>query len=209
MFHHITDEEIEASPSCICNTHKFSTILEYLGQKKISVVSFDEAIENIKKRKLYGYAVLTFDDGLEDTYKIAYPLLKKFNYPFTIYITLNYLNRDGYISVDQLNILSKEPLCSIGAHTLSHPVLKTAENATEEIVKSKHDLEIIIGKEVVHFAYPYGGITTFSKSNIDDLKKAGYKSAVSSVGTKLNCFSTLNEFSLPRINGSLFMVDKR
>jgi peptidoglycan/xylan/chitin deacetylase (PgdA/CDA1 family) len=202
MFHHVTDEHINASKSCICSIKRFNQKLDYLRKNNLEVVSLDKALININNKKFIGYAVLTFDDGIEDTFRIAYPILKSQNYPFTIYITLNNLNQEGYLSINQLNILKQDPLCTIGAHTLSHPILYNANNAQEEIVKSKQILETILNKEVVHFSYPYGSPTTISRKNVIDVKKAGYKTAVTTIGTKLNYLSTLNKFYLPRINGN-------
>ncbi len=168
----------------------------------------DEALSNINKGILTGYAVITFDDGIDNTFNTAYPLLKSYDFPFTVYITLNYLNNKGYINSEQLQILNKESLCTLGAHSITHPVLKTAVNSREEIGQSKRQLESILKKEVSHFAYPYGAPTSVSIKNIIEAKKEGYRSSVSTIGSRLNYFSTLNKFYLPRVNGSSFMVQE-
>jgi peptidoglycan/xylan/chitin deacetylase (PgdA/CDA1 family) len=210
MFHHITDEKVEASPECICSITNFVKVLEYLNTNAIKVVSIDEAVDNIKNKIFKGYAVITFDDGIEDTFRVAYPILKKKKLPFTVYITLSYLNKKNYLSNEQLNILSKEPLCTLGSHTLNHPVLRTCEYAKEEIVRSKQILENIIEKQVHHFAYPYGAVRAVSIYNIIQTKNARYHSAVSSIESRLNYFSTLNKLYLPRINvGYLSSLTKK
>lgn len=208
MFHHVTDDKIDASPSCINSIASFTQVLEYLKANNVKVVSIEEAITKIKNKDFKGYAVITFDDGLQDTFEVAYPLLVNYNFPFTIYITLNYLDQKGYLSVDQLKTLRKDPLCTLGAHTLNHDVLRNSKNSREEIIQSKLLLERIINMEVLHFAIPYGGPISISIKNIIEIKSAGYKSAVSSVGARLNLFSTLNKFFLPRINGSFFHFNK-
>ena len=181
MFHHVTDEKVEASPSCLCSVNNFLQVLEYLKRNNIKVVSIDKALSNIRKRIFRGYAVITFDDGIDDTFEVAYPVLKNRNLPFTVYITFNYLNKKGYLLTEQLKILSNDPLCTVGAHTLNHHVLINSENAKEEIVQSKRLLETLINKEVLHFAYPYGGPYAVSLENILDTKCAGFKTAVSTI----------------------------
>jgi peptidoglycan/xylan/chitin deacetylase (PgdA/CDA1 family) len=182
MFHHLTNELIEASLDCKCSVEHFTKVLEYLKNNCIKVVSMDEALININEGEFSGYAVITFDDGIDDTYKIAYPLLKIFNFPFTVYITFNYLDKKGYLTSEQLEILNKESLCTLGAHSLTHPVLRTELNAKEEIVQSKQNLENILKKEVLHFAYPYGGPAAVSIRNIYYTKASRYRSAASIVG---------------------------
>jgi peptidoglycan/xylan/chitin deacetylase (PgdA/CDA1 family) len=204
MFHHISDEQINASLECKCKVDHFIKILEYLKNNFITVISIEEAIVNIKKGIRKGYAVITFDDGFDNTFNIAYPLLKYYNFPFTVYIPTNYVDKKGYINSQQLELLSKESLCTIGAHTITHPFLNTALNSKEEIVQSKIILENKIKKEVHHFAYPYGGPTTVSFKNIREVRDAEYQSAVSSVGSRLNYISTLNKLYLPRVNGTFF-----
>jgi len=205
MFHHISNKQIDASLDCKCTVEHFIKVLDYLKNNNIKVVSIDEALENINRGRLNGYAVITFDDGIDDTFYVAYPLLKSYNFPFTVYITLNYLNKKGYLNSEQIKILNDESLCTLGAHSLTHPVLRTAVNSREEIGQSKQMLENILKKEVFHFAYPYGGPTAVSIKNIFETKKEGYQSAVSTIGTRLNYFSTLNKLYLPRVNGSFFM----
>ena len=204
MFHHVSNEQIDASPDCKCNVEHFTEILDYLKNNNIKVVSIDEALENINRGRLKGYAVITFDDGIDDTFHIAYPLLKSYVFPFTVYITLNYLDMKGYITSEQLEILNEESLCTIGSHTISHPVLRTVSNSIEEIVQSKQILENILKKEVHHFAYPYGGVKAVSLKNIWEAKKAGNKTAVSTIGSRLNYLSSRKHY-LPRINGGDFL----
>ena len=204
MFHHVSNEPVEASLDCKCSVEHFTKILDYLKNKGIKVVSMNDALASIDDGVLSGYAVITFDDGIDDTFTIAYPLLKLYNFPFTVYITLNYLNKQGYLTSEQLEILNEDPLCTLGSHTLNHTLLRTDLNANDEIVNSKQKLENILRKEVIHFAYPFGAIIAVSNKNIIETKTAGYKSAVSSVDARLNFLSTINRFYLPRINGSNF-----
>jgi peptidoglycan/xylan/chitin deacetylase (PgdA/CDA1 family) len=204
MFHHVTNDQVDASPECKCSVEHFTNVLEYLKNNRIKVVSMNEALVNIDEGALIGYAVITFDDGINDTFKIAYPLLKIYNFPFTVYLTLNYLNNKGYLTSEQLEILNKDPLCTIGSHTLTHPVLSTALDAKMEIIQSKQRLENLLKKEIFHFAYPYGGPSAVSIKNVFDAKAARYRSAVSTVESRLNFFSTITKFYLPRVNGSFF-----
>ena len=73
MFHHVTNDQVDASPECKCNVEHFTKVLEYLKNNRIKVVSINEALININEGEFSGYAVITFDDGIDGTFKIAYP----------------------------------------------------------------------------------------------------------------------------------------
>ncbi len=85
-----------------------------------------------------------------------------------------------FLNEEQLVTLSKEPLVTIGAHTISHPSLaKLSESDSyHEIIHSKNIIENIIQKEINHFAYPFGTENDFSSREEKLVRQAGYKSAV-------------------------------
>jgi peptidoglycan/xylan/chitin deacetylase (PgdA/CDA1 family) len=58
----------------------------------------------------------------------------------------------------ELETLAREPLLTLGAHTISHCDLagRTKAEQQAEIAASKEQLEKIIGRPVEHFSYPYG-----------------------------------------------------
>ncbi|MBI3887522.1 polysaccharide deacetylase family protein [Candidatus Microgenomates bacterium] len=125
--------------------------------------------------------VLTFDDGYEDFYLNALPLLKKYNAKATIYVVYNFINKRGnppYLTADELIKIKDSGLVEIASHTLNHAYLKDLkfETAKKEIFDSKTKLEKLLGTSVPSFAYPYGA---FSKESLDLAKAAGYTNAVS------------------------------
>lgn len=122
--------------------------------------------------------VLTFDDGYEDFYTVVFPLLKKYNIRATVYIINDFLERRDFLTKAQVVELSHSGLVEIGAHTLDHVYLKTSVEtvAREQIVKSKQELEELIGMKVLSFAYPYGA---FNPRTVDIVKEASFSAAVS------------------------------
>lgn len=81
---------------------------------------------------------------------------------------------------DQIKNLSDDPLITMGAHTVCHrPFNKlTEEKIRKEIIECVSRIEIMTGKNVEHFSYPFGqcGITNF---NI--LKAMGFKTATTTI----------------------------
>ena len=60
--------------------------------KNYRVISLDEIVERVKtKKSLRRCVVITFDDGFRDNYEIAYPILRKYNIPATIFLTTGYI----------------------------------------------------------------------------------------------------------------------
>ncbi len=102
--------------------------------------------------------MLTFDDGTEDVYSVVLPLLKKYNIKITVFANPGFDGTNGRMSYAQLRELSESGLVEIGAHTMTHVRLQeiSDDDAREEIIYSKNRLEMITGKPVRAFAYPFG-----------------------------------------------------
>ena len=80
------------------------------------------------------------------------------------------------LSWEEINTLSQDPLITIGAHTMNHISTKqqTAECVEYEMMASKKEIEKHIGKEVKHFAYPYGGGFDVSQRDVQLAEKVGF-----------------------------------
>lgn len=137
------------------------------------------------------FVCLTFDDGYEDTYTHAYPLLKRFGVPFTIYVTTGLIDngqplwwypheRLG-IGREELKKLDADPLCTLGAHTVNHPRLEklNRKQQQDEIGGSKATLENLLGHSVNHFSFPHGA---YNDDTLEICKELGFKTAVQSWG---------------------------
>ena len=69
----------------------FESFIVDLIAKDYKFISLDRLYEVLKNQEtVKKYIVLTFDDGYKDNYDFAYPILKKYNIPFTIYITTSF-----------------------------------------------------------------------------------------------------------------------
>jgi peptidoglycan/xylan/chitin deacetylase (PgdA/CDA1 family) len=123
-------------------------------------------------------AVLTFDDGYEDFYTVAFPILKKYQMKATVYVIYDFIGRKGFMNEDEIKEVIKSGLVELGSHTLSHLYLKLSPESVvkRQIFESKKKLEERFGVEVKTFAYPYGA---FSQKTADLVKEAGYMAAVS------------------------------
>jgi peptidoglycan/xylan/chitin deacetylase (PgdA/CDA1 family) len=89
------------------------------------------------------------------------------------------LDREA-LTEDQLRQLARHPLVTIGAHTVTHRnlALCSRSQAHQEIAASRAYLEKVIGKPVVHFAYPFGNPRAFGRREQDICRAAGFRTAV-------------------------------
>lgn len=125
-------------------------------------------------------AALTFDDGYEDFYTDAFPLLKKYNIKATIYVIYDFIGRKGFMNEKQIKEIIDSHLVEVGCHTLDHLYLKLLSKniVVKQVVDSKKALEEMFKIKIESFAYPYGA---FDQNTIDIVRSAGYTSAVSEI----------------------------
>ena len=196
--------ELEVTPDWL-----EQNILEYKSKgysfisiNNLTTLNTQHSTLNTKK-----WVCLTFDDGYRDNYTLAYPMLKRLNVPFTVYVTTGFIdnqlpmwwypNEQLGISTEELKVLDADPLCTIGAHTVSHPKLDTLtrEQQYQEISTSKQVLESILGHEVCHFSFPHGA---HNDDTLAICRKLGFRTVVQSWGGPLRRGE--NPYPLPRIN---------
>ena len=204
MLHHVDDGNITPVSDCIIQYDQFIRLLKQ--ERKFMQMSDYLTF----KAQNNGKYLLTFDDGLEDVFRVVYPVLKAREIPFTIFVPVDLLDTPGYISIEQLKEMAKDPLVTIGSHGVSHRVMTTLSVGEQELelVESKKTLQRIIGKSVDVYAYPHG---QFNSDTIKLLKKLNlYKAAFGVTGHPTNCFTESNRFDLPRFNikdGKQYMIN--
>lgn len=122
--------------------------------------------------------VLTFDDGYEDFYTDAFPIIQKYKTKVTLYVVYDFIGRKGFLNKQELVDIAKSGLVEIGSHAVDHISMSwiATSEAKWQITRSKSLLEELLGIEITTFAYPYGG---FNAITADFVKEASYSAAVS------------------------------
>ena len=174
MFHHITDEHIDIEACCQCKPKRFRDILTQMQDEGYRFISLDDVYSFVLKPKGQKLATVTFDDVPANVYFNAYPVLVELGIPFTLFITTSFIDRDGYLTIDQIIEMNDNPLCTIGAHTLTHPMLRKVQTHYNEMSESKRILEELLNEEVKYIAYPFGKHSSISLKVRREAKKIGY-----------------------------------
>lgn len=252
-----------------------------LRRSRLDLITLDE----LHRRLTEGYSgrrfvCVTIDDGYRDTLNWAYPILKKYEIPFALYIPTSFPDRLGELwwlaleaviarndriglvidgsdqrfdchsveekrnlfawlyawlrsldseeelrrvvrdlsgryqvdiaafcdelcmTWDELALLAREPLVTIGAHTVNHIMLKKApeKTARSEMEMSQAVIEASLGVKPQHLAYPIGDQTSAGPREFRIARELGFKTAVTTRPGVLFAQHREHLTALPRIS---------
>jgi len=168
----LTFHAIDHSPAVISFSPKFfergMRFLHQRGYRTLNLVDVAAYIRSglsLPDRSI----VLTFDDGYQSVYDHAFPILQRYGFSATVFLTVggkrNGSNSGRLPEMSGRSMLSWSEIremqrCEIefGAHTLTHPDLTrlAITSAEREICDSKAIIEDSVSVPVTSFAYPYG-----------------------------------------------------
>ncbi|HEY5742882.1 MAG TPA: polysaccharide deacetylase family protein [Terrimicrobiaceae bacterium] len=140
-------------------------------------------------------AIISIDDGYISGYSVAWPILKKFGYPFTMFIYTDYVKggpKSGGQSVSWQQLAEmRDAGVDIQSHTVSHSSLNARKGKNEEqyrawlkneLAGSKELLEQKLGIQVKAIAYPYG---LHNEAVRETVQQAGYDVAFTVYGQRI------------------------
>jgi peptidoglycan/xylan/chitin deacetylase (PgdA/CDA1 family) len=157
LLYHRFDED--RFPTTTTGSAQFESHLAYLRGHGYKVMDLDGLARCIEGTAPFpGRAVvITVDDGFISEYNSAVPILRRYGFPFAVFVFTNGIGARGYMSWGQLKSLASSGGV-VGCHTRSHPRLinMTPDAVDREILGSKKVLEAGLGRAVHYFAYPFG-----------------------------------------------------
>jgi peptidoglycan/xylan/chitin deacetylase (PgdA/CDA1 family) len=105
------------------------------------------------------------------------------------------------VSWHDLRELALDPKVTIGAHTVSHPVLSTlsAEQASIEMRNSRDRIEAMTGATVSHFCYPFGSREEVGRREFELAQKLGFKTATTTRWGNIFRAHRMHLHGLPRV----------
>jgi peptidoglycan/xylan/chitin deacetylase (PgdA/CDA1 family) len=133
MYHRILDENDDEreyiQPGLFVSRRIFDKQVEFLS-KKHNIISLAELVEHLKRNQsshLKGIAI-TFDDGWSDNYQYAFPILRKFKAPATIFLTTDFIDtKKTFWFADISMILAKRKITADRLSGILKKVLANTE----------------------------------------------------------------------------------
>ena len=183
----------------------FERQLEYLKKRGFSFVHARE-IKNLLKEgahRDHRYACITFDDGVEDNFTTAFPILKKLGIPASIFVTTGSVatvHNDGrtvhFMSWEQIRELRESGLIDIENHTHSHGDLRSmaASEIDADVRRASDEIEQHIGVRPHVIAYPKGRYDAHVQEAVSHICDA----ALGSVGIT-TASSLIDLYAIPRV----------
>jgi peptidoglycan/xylan/chitin deacetylase (PgdA/CDA1 family) len=164
----------------IVSPKSFDKQMAYLKNNGYQVIPLDDFVEGNKMGRRFPHktVVITFDDGYVDNYTNAFPILKQYHLPATIFLITDFVGqKTDMLNWEQVKEMSQYDI-TFGSHTRHHAYIPSLskEHMKDEIIGSKHVIEDHLGKAVDYFAYPCGGFNEQAKAVA---ALAGYKAALS------------------------------
>lgn len=185
----------------------FEKQLQEIKDSGLAVISMQDFLawrrgeKNIPPKSI----LITIDDGYVSSYDVGWPLLKKYGFPFTMFVYLNYIQKGGKsITWEQLGEM-RDAGVEIGSHTVSHQDLRRKPSKApgdydtwlkEEIANSKQVIEDKLGIKCATIAYPFG---LHNEKVHAAVKEAGYEAGFTTYGARLGMnasFATLGRYDV-------------
>lgn len=285
MLHHVRPQRFDRfQPNRLLEVTPrfFEGTIRRLRRSKVDLISLDEMHRRLTtgdfpRRR---FVCVTFDDGYRDNFEFAYPVLKKYEVPFTIYVATSFADRIGelwwlaleavvaqnemigvlidgrdrwfecrsvtdkrevfdYLYVwlrglqteaelrqavrelcarhhvdmaafcadlcmgwDELERFAADPLLTIGAHTVNHPILTKLDDKAvrAELSASRDVIEAALGTRPAHLAYPVGDRSAAGAREFRIARELGFKTAVTTRPGVVFSQHAEHLMALPRIS---------
>jgi len=166
-------------------------------RRHFRVISLRDLVEKLERgQDARRHLAITLDDGYQDNFENAAPVLEKLSLPATFFLVSQWIGSDvvpwwdqqvgvrhPWMTWDQVQFLHRIGF-DIGAHTRTHIDLgrTSGSEAREEIAGSRLDLEERLSAPVDLFAFPYGRPDNLSEGNRKLVKEAGFRCCCSCYG---------------------------
>ena len=169
MLHRVVEETPHPNPYSLCISQaNLAKVIRFLRDSGYTIRTIEDVLEAWSRgERVDRYACLTFDDGYEDFYTHALPVLEDLRCPASVYVVTRHLgdtNTWDQPEMPTIRLLTEAQVRDIdargvrvGVHSATHPRLTNLSPADREseIAGAKADLEALLDHEVDVFCYPH------------------------------------------------------
>ncbi|ALP52417.1 hypothetical protein Tel_04255 [Candidatus Tenderia electrophaga] len=166
MYHHFG---VEKYPSTNIRLEQFEQHLDYLADSDFKVLPLMTVLDALQTGETLPdkTVVITMDDAYDSIYSQAYPRLKKRGWPFTVFVSTDYIDKgfSNYMSWQQMREMQQHG-ASFGNHSRSHDHLirrlpgeteaQWRRRVTDDIRSAQQRLDDELDAVIDVIAYPYG-----------------------------------------------------
>ncbi len=164
IYHRFNDSRY---PSTNISDHEFQAQLEVLEQQRFVVLNLGQVVARMQSGTPLPErcAVITVDDAYRSFLTNGWPLLKRYDFPVTLFVSTDSVGGEDYLSWEELAALQEEGV-EIGNHSASHAYLLDrfrgeGDHAwTERVSMDLQRAQVAFGQHLGLvprlFAYPYG-----------------------------------------------------
>ena len=154
--------------------------------------------------------ILTFDDGYDNNYTQLYPILQKYHVKATIFVITGKVDKNRYLTREQIREMASSGLVSIESHTVTHPDLTTLseDELAYEYAQSRLDIARMTGRIPTVVCYPSGENNDLARSVAAEYYKLGIRMTggvwnTSSDPMRVNRFYVPRDLTLAQFRGKL------
>jgi peptidoglycan/xylan/chitin deacetylase (PgdA/CDA1 family) len=203
------------SSKLVVRKKAFESQMDYLKRHGFRVITVDNLLDflDFKTQIPEKSVVITIDDGWKSTYDIAYPILRKFQYPATLFLRTDVIGKKKGLSWKQVRELSENGVdiqCGTNSHhdllslTTKQSLPVYLEALKTALSEPKKAIDRHLGKECRYLAYPKGKTNSLV---IALLKKYGYRAAFTNKRGSTPFFADNYRINRSSIHGEYRLAD--
>jgi peptidoglycan/xylan/chitin deacetylase (PgdA/CDA1 family) len=205
MYHYVswlpaTDPDMDLRKDLTVSPTDFEAMLKYLRDNGYTTITTKDLWWSLDQTAPLPAKpiMLTFDDGYADAYSVVLPLLKAYGMTGVFFVTVNLVDKPGYVSRAQVRALADAGM-DVESHAMDHVSMTWAStNQIYQMCKAREFLSAWTGTDVRHFAYPSGEFNDFSGAA---LKSCGYLSGYKKAGGSIQSTNAIFFLQRARVRG--------
>lgn len=180
QYHHVSN----STPASTSVTPEvFQQHIDYLAQQRFEVVPLTDLVAKLKRGEPLPdkTVAITFDDAYESVYHTAYPLLKKRNWPFTVFLNTQPHDQEkkSFATWAQVREMADDGVIIANHTTVHNHLLRLKDGETRAQWRTRITAEILDAEKRIKeqtgqshriLAYPYGEYDNEVKALVKELK---------------------------------------